>query len=113
MAGEEQQATQGWVGPVPPTLTPTLTSPHPHLPLFQPPVGSLAGIDGYRVAVAPPLPDGQALLDLPLAETTLVLNGLSYFTEYTFQVAVYSQLGTGPFTDPVSARTGEGGGLPG
>ena len=99
-----------------PTSPSPLTPPHPHpsphlnpYPL-QPPVGSLTGVDGYRVAVAPPLPNGQVLLDLPLTQTTLVLTDLGYFTEYTFQVAVYSLLGNGPFTEPVSARTGEGGG---
>ena len=98
-----------------PPSYPTSPSPSPHLNPYplQPPVGSLTGIDGYRVAVAPPLPDGRVLLDLPLTQTTLVLTDLSYFTEYTFQVAVYSPRGSGPFTDPVSARTGEGGGLTG
>lgn len=62
------------------------------------------------MTVAPPLPNGQGQLDLPLTQTTLVLTALSYFTEYTFQVAVYSELGNGPFTDSVSATTGEGGG---
>ena len=95
---------------LPAHFTHTLTFTSPSSP--QPPVGSLTGIDGYRVTISPPHPDGRALLDLPLTQTTLVLSNLNFFTEYTFQVAVYNELGNGPFTDPVSATTGEGGGLP-
>jgi len=64
-------------------------------------------ISGYRVHYGPV--NGTALndsIDDPL-HTMYTATGLMTSTNYTFEVAAESSSGTGPFSNPIIAQTGE------
>ena len=72
-------------------------------------MGSLDGIDGYRLFVTPAPPSTDGEFEVQLSQTIFLLQNLAFFTEYSIQISVYNENGNGIKTSAVTLTTGEGG----
>ena len=64
-------------------------------------------VDGYIVIIVPTPPDSSATRNV--TNTTLTVEGLADYTNYTITVAAYNAAGVGPATPPETVLTVEGG----
>ena len=71
---------------------------------------SFAGdtVDGYIVTIFPAPPNSNSAIR-NVTNTTLTVEGLADYTNYTFTVAAYNAAGVGPATPPMTVQTLEGG----
>ena len=72
---------------------------------------SFAGgmVDGYTVMIVPNPPNSSANRNVTNTTTTLTVEGLADYTNYTFTVAAYNAAGVGPATPSETVSTVEGG----
>ena len=71
---------------------------------------SFAGgmVDGYIVRIVP-VPPNSVAGNRNTTDTSLTVEGLADYTNYTFAVAAYNTAGVGPATPPETELTNEGG----
>ena len=71
---------------------------------------SFAGgmVDGYIVTIIP-TPPNSAASSRNTTNTSLIVEELADYTNYTFTVAAYNTAGVGPATPPETELTNEGG----
>ena len=65
-------------------------------------------VNGYIVTIAP-APPNSAAGSRNTTDTSLTVEGLADYTNYTFTVAAYNAAGVGPATPPETELTNEGG----
>ena len=75
---------------------------------WQPPLDKFSNgpITGYVMQYTRIGSDDEMLLNIPI-NTTLIISGLFGYTEYSVTMAAVNANGTGPFSKPVIATSGE------